>query len=199
MSDRSIDRVAPGELRARSPIVLIGMMGSGKTTVGRALAERLGWRFLDTDAQVVADTGSTISEIFEQLGEAAFRAVESRVIAEAMTATDPVVISVGGGAVLAEANRVRLRAGGVVVWLRARPETVLARLGSGIGRPVLQGDPAGTIHRLDALRRPIYTDAAHIVVDVDDLDPQTAAGRVIAHVEHEGPAVAPLADVEGDA
>ena len=170
-------------------IVLIGMMGSGKTTVGRVLSERLGWRYVDTDAQIVAETGHTITELFESRGEAGFRLEESRVIAEVMGGTEPLIISVGGGAVLAEANRDAMRSGAVVVWLRACPETVLSRIGTGAGRPMLQGDVATTVYRIEAERRALYGETAHIVVDVDDLDPQTVAGRLLAHVEHESPAI----------
>ena len=100
-------------------IILVGMMGAGKTTVGRMLAGRLGWAHLDSDAQVEAATGRTVPELFADHGEAAFRAEESRVLAEALSGPDPVVVSAAGGVVLSAANRELLVRSGVVVWLRA--------------------------------------------------------------------------------
>ena len=146
------------------------MMGSGKTTVGRALARRRGWRHLDSDEQVQARTGKTVPEIFETDGEAAFRAEEARALADAVASDDaPAVISVAGGAVLDPRNRRVLMGGGTVVWLRADPKTLAARVGDGRGRPLLADDPAGALRRLDEERRPLYEEVADMVVDVDDL------------------------------
>ena len=163
-------------------LLLVGMMGAGKTTVGELLARRLGWRYLDSDAQVVAATGKTVPQIFETEGEPAFRRQESLALQRALASDDPSVVSVAGGAVLDPANRALLRGGGVVVWLRARPETLAARVGSGAGRPLLAHDPAGTIVRLDAVRRPLYTELAHVVVDVDERSPDGVADAVLRAV-----------------
>ena len=159
-------------------LLLVGMMGVGKTTVGRMAATRLGWKFFDSDAQVVADTGRTVPEIFAEDGEAAFRAEESRVLAEAVADNDPVVISVAGGAVLSGANRALLMASGVVVWLRADPATLGLRVGSGEGRPLLGDNPVESLTALYQLRRPLYESVARLVVDVDDL----TAGEVVDRV-----------------
>jgi shikimate kinase len=164
-------------------IILVGMMGAGKTTVGRTLAKRLGWRHCDSDAQVQADTGRTVPELFAERGEAAFRAEESRVLAEALSADDPAVVSAAGGVVLSPSNRDLLVRSGVVVWLRAAPALLAERVGTGAGRPLLDGDPATTLVDLAAVRYPLYESVAHLVVDVDGLTPRQVADRVLRHPE----------------
>jgi len=161
-------------------VVLVGMMGAGKTTVGQQLAARLGWRFLDSDAMVEAATGSTVAELFATRGEESFRAEESRVLAAALTDAAPAVVSAAGGAVLDPANRRLLATAGTVVWLRAEPDTLAARVGDGAGRPLVRDDPAAVLAELDAVRRPLYGEVADVVVDVDDLDPSTVADRILA-------------------
>ena len=153
-------------------------MGSGKTTVGHALARRLDRRFVDTDAEIVSVVGITIPEIFELHGEAWFRAKETEVLSDCLTSEAPLVISVGGGTVLAEHNRALLRTWSDVVWLRASLETLVRRVGTGAGRPILAGDPEGTLRRLLDDRRPIYTEVAAITVDVDDRPTRTVTSLV---------------------
>ncbi len=155
------------------------MMGAGKTTVGRALARRLEWPYLDSDEQVERNTGRTVPEILETDGEAAFRAEEKRALAEAATSDGPLVVSVAGGAVLDPENRRRLREGGTVVWLRAEPATLAQRVGSGAGRPLLAGDVEGNLRRLYDKRRPLYAELADIVVDVDELQPGAVADHIV--------------------
>ena len=161
-------------------VFIVGMMGSGKTTVGRLLAERLGWRHLDSDEQVGRDTGQTVPEIFAQRGEPAFRAAEARALAAAAVMDTPTVVSVAGGAVLDPDNRHVLQHNGVVVWLRARVDTLARRVGDGAGRPLLGDDPAAALRHLYAQRRPVYQELAQVVVDVDDVDARTVAERVLA-------------------
>ena len=156
------------------------MMGSGKTTVGREVARRLGWPHLDSDTQIEQTTGRTVPEILESDGEAAFRAQEKAALAKAATADGPVVVSVAGGAVLDPDNRTRLRAAGTVVWLRADVATLVQRVGDGRGRPLLAGDVAGNLRRLYDQRLPLYQEVAHAIVDVDQLTAVEVADRVVA-------------------
>ncbi len=166
---------------APARLLLVGMMGAGKTTVGRCLAGRLGWELADSDAMVEASTGRTVAQIWEAAGVAAFRTEEKRALAEALTGDRPVVVSVAGGAVLDASNRALMRRSGVVVWLRAAVETLAERVGDGGShRPLLDGDPLGGLHELDAVRRPLYAAVADIVVDVDQLDAPAVADRVLA-------------------
>ncbi len=160
-------------------LVLVGMMGAGKTTVGRLAADHLGWRYLDSDAEVVAATGCTVRELFAERGEDAFRAEEASVLAEALTGDESVVVSAAGGVVLAESNRRLLMGSGTVVWLRARPGTLAGRVGSGDGRPLLGEDPAVSLADLDRVRRPLYEEVSTAVVDVDGLTPLQVVDRVL--------------------
>jgi shikimate kinase len=163
-------------------ILLVGMMGAGKTTTGQLLAAALGWRYCDSDADVEADTGLTVPELFARDGEAAFRQAEATVLARACADVRPSVISVAGGAVLDADNRARIAASGTVVWLRAQPQTLGARVGDGAGRPLLGDDPTEAMVRLSVERAPFYEEVAHVVVDVDDLEPDEVAERILAAV-----------------
>jgi shikimate kinase len=158
------------------------MMGAGKTTTGQLLAGALGWRYCDSDADVEADTGLTVPELFARDGEAAFRQAEATVLARACADAQPSVVSVAGGAVLSPDNRARIAASGTVVWLRARSETLGARVGDGAGRPLLGDDPTEAMVRLSAERAPFYEEVADVVVDVDDLEPDEVAERILAAV-----------------
>ncbi len=162
-------------------LLLVGMMGAGKSTVARLVAGRLDRPWVDTDSAVERLAGSSVSEIFAARGEAAFRALEARVLAEVLARPDPAVVSVGGGAVLDPVGRAELRRGGTVVWLRARPATLLRRVGRNASRPLLAGDPAGpaaALGRIEAERRVLYEEVATAVIDVDDLGADAVAARV---------------------
>lgn len=158
------------------------MMGSGKTTTGQEAARRLGWAFCDSDHQVEARTGRTVEEIWLAEGEQGFRHLEAEALGAALSATAerPAVIAAAGGTVLDARNRALLCSHPPVVWLRARPETLARRVGSGEGRPLLADDPAATLVRLDAERRPCYEEVATDVIDVDDLTPAEVVERVVA-------------------
>ncbi len=162
-----------------SRILLVGMMGVGKTTVGGMVARRLGWTYLDSDAEIVRSTGMTVPEIFAGRGEKAFRAEESRVLAAATTSEFPVVISVAGGAVREPQNRKLVKQAGLVVWLRATVDTMAARVGSGDGRPLLDDGPKEALRLLYPERRATYQQVADVVIDVDTITPVEVTDRII--------------------
>lgn len=167
-------------------VLLIGMMGAGKSTVGDALSARLGWPYLDSDLEIIRHTGMTVPEIFAERGEASFRAEEARVLAEATTSDGPVVVSVAGGAVLAPDNRHRIAAGGLVVWLRAEVTTLARRVGTGTGRPLLGADPAAALARLYTERRDLYAQLADVVIDVDGQRVEDIADAIVAALAERG-------------
>ena len=146
-------------------IFLVGMMGAGKTSVGKMLARNLGKTFYDSDQVIESRTGVKIPVIFELEGEAGFRAREAAAIAE-LAALQEVVLATGGGAVLDAGNRERLRAGGTVVYLRATVNDLWNRTRHDRNRPLLQTpDPLGRLHELYTQRDPLYREVAHLIVD----------------------------------
>lgn len=160
-------------------LLLIGMMGAGKTTTGRLLADRLEWSYVDTDDEIERQLGQTVPEIWKAGGETAFRQEESRVLADICAKPGPAVVSVAGGAVLASANRDCIRDGGFTVWLRADAGTLAARVGSGAGRPLLSEGPATALARLSQERAPIYAELADLVFDVDRMSPPQVVDRIV--------------------
>lgn len=166
----------PRALRPRN-VVLIGFSYTGKTTVGRLLARRLGWKAIDTDRVIQQRTGLTPQEIFARHGEAAFRAVEREVVAEVCRG-ERQVIATGGGAPTDPGSRAAIFDGNLVVLLDATPEEILNRLvasASGESRPMLQSDdPLERIRTLKAAREPIYR-LAHLVVETERLTPRESA------------------------
>lgn len=171
----------PTPKHAPRRVLLVGMMGAGKSTVANLLAERLGCLTVDTDELVERRTATTVAEMFAGEGEAAFRAAESQAIMELGNIVGPLVVSVGGGAVLSGANREALRSLGTVVWLRAQPATLARRVGSGEGRPLLERAgrrPAEVLAQLAGERQAYYQEVADLVVDVDGL----SSGEVVSHV-----------------
>ena len=152
-------------------IVLIGMMGAGKTTVGSRLARALDRPFVDSDVQVERRTARTVREIFETDGEAAYRALEAEALAEALGSEEPSVIAAAGGTILDPNNRRRMRECGMVVFLEAEPADLVGRVGGQDHRPLLGDDPAGVLRQMDRDRRALYEETAHVVVDASACGP----------------------------
>lgn len=158
-------------------IVLVGLMGAGKSTVGRRLAQRLGLMFRDADAEIEAAANLTISELFAIYGEESFREGEERVIARLLR-QGPMVLATGGGAFMRTATRERIAQGGVSVWLKAELDVLMRRVRKRGTRPLLQtADPEGTMRGLMEVRHPIYAEA-----DVMVLSRDVAHDRVVQDV-----------------
>ncbi|MCU1500976.1 MAG: aroK [Ilumatobacteraceae bacterium] len=150
-------------------IVLVGLMAVGKTTVSRVLGERLGRKVIDSDQVIEARTGRTVREIFATDGEAAFRALETAALCDALAEAEPVVIAAAGGVVLSAENRAALRAAPArVVWLCADPATLVDRVRPGSHRPLLDNDPEGTLRKMFAERSELYREVADAIVLVDN-------------------------------
>ncbi len=150
-------------------MVLVGLMGSGKTTVGRRVAKLLARDFVDADEALEERTGRSIAAIFAEDGEEAFRALELTVLRDLLDRPDPSVIAAGGGIVVRPEARDRLRGDDVtVVWLDAAPAFLASRIEQKAHRPLLAGDepPRQVLERLDDARRPLYAEVADLVVDV---------------------------------
>jgi shikimate kinase len=164
-------------LKQAPNIYLIGLMGAGKSTAGRLLAQVLGREFYDSDDEIVKRTGASIPTIFEIEGEAGFREREQRMIAE-LCAKNDVVLGTGGGAILREANREALKKTGWVVYLSTSPERLINRTRHDKNRPLLQtADPLSVLTQLYQVRHPIYENLADIVIT-------TGAGHVTHVVAH---------------
>ena len=175
------DRKVP-EIRRLVPsraIVLVGLMGAGKSKIGRRLAARLGLPFFDSDPEIEAAAGETIEEIFANRGERVFRDGERRVIARLLTR--PVhVLATGGGAFMDPATRQTIARRGVSLWLRADLDVLVSRVLRRSNRPLLkQGDPRAILAELIARRYPVYAEA-DVAVDSGDGSPETTVARAIA-------------------
>jgi shikimate kinase len=158
-------------------IVMVGLMGAGKSAVGRRLATRLNMPFVDADTEIETAAGCTIAEIFERHGEAAFRDGESRVIARLLEGP-PIVLATGGGAFMDDDTRALVARTGISVWLRADLDTLVQRTAKRNHRPLLRdGDPAKTLKNLIAVRHPIY-EQSDIVVESDDSPLDKTVDRV---------------------
>jgi shikimate kinase len=191
MSTETQDKAAEDALETtiplpdRSPersVVLVGLMGAGKTTVGRRLAQKLGLNFVDADAEIERAAGETIPEIFERHGETAFRDGERRVIARLLEG-GPQVLATGGGAFMDETTRANIAARGISVWLRADLDVLMRRVARRGNRPLLkQGDPRRTMERLIGERYPVYSHA-DITVESIEGPHETVVDDVIEKLE----------------
>ncbi len=164
-----------------APVVLVGPPGAGKSTVAQLVAERLGLSVRDTDADVEAQQGVSVQDIFVESGEARFRELEHEAVARALAEHDGIV-SLGGGAPVHEATRTMLR-DHRVVFLDVGLAQAASRVGMNSGRPLLLGNVRGQLKKLMDERRPVYLDVATLVIDTDRLSPDEVADAVVAFVE----------------
>jgi shikimate kinase len=162
-------------------VLLVGMMGAGKTTVGTALGTLLGWPHLDNDELLARAVGKDTRRVQEEDGRLALRRAESAALTIALTMAGPVVAGVAGGVVTSPLDRDRLRTGGFVVWLRASVATLTARV-TGTDRPWLGDDPRRAVSQLYAGRAHLYASVASMVVDVDRLPPDRIAELIAAEL-----------------
>lgn len=153
--------------RASSPthIVLIGMMGVGKSTVGRRLAKALNRPFFDSDDEIVARTGRKVTDIFSVDGEETFREIEAEVMADLLASSTPAVVAAAGGSILRPATRELLQHSATVVWMRAPVEVLVGRTSRGTHRPALADDPLATLTQMETDRQMLYAETADASVD----------------------------------
>ncbi len=175
-----------GGQQASPPLALVGMPGSGKSTVGRHLARQLGWKFVDSDHEIEHAIGGSIRVFFEQQGEAAFRDLEQQTIAR-LCLQHGTVLATGGGAVLREPNRLALKAHGQVIYLRSSPEEIFRRLRHDTQRPLLQvRDPLKRLRELYRERDPLYRDTAHFVIETGRPSVPTLVNMILMQLELAG-------------
>lgn len=161
-------------------LVLVGMPGCGKTTLGRRVAARCRRPFLDTDAEVERLTGKRVADLWAEEGEAAFRDWEARVV-RAVSPWSGTVVATGGGTLLREENRERLRQGGFVVWLRVPMAVLERRTARSAARPLLaRGDRAAVLRSLEEEREPVYREFADVALDLADAHPAVNAAAIAA-------------------
>jgi shikimate kinase len=176
-------------------IALVSMPGGGKSTVGRHLAKRLGWRFIDSDAVIEDRIGCSIRAFFEREGEDRFREFEQQVIADLTDGNHHTVLATGGGSVLRAANRERLRRDSAVVYLKSTPEDLYRRLRHDVKRPLLQViDPLARLRDLYAVRDPLYRQTAHFVIETGRPSVAALVNVILMQLELAGliyPASAP--------
>ena len=169
-------------------ILLVGLMGTGKSTIARQLSARLGIDCLDTDKLVETRSGRSVRELFAELGEGAFRDIESDVLDECLSRQLPSVIAGAGGIVVRQENRDRINSARddnsvVVVWLNASTDVLVSRTSKGVHRPLLDDDRVGTLTRLATERADLYADVADIVVDVSNRSVESTVNLLIDAIE----------------
>ena len=155
-------------------------MGSGKSILGKQLASRLSLELVDLDDYIVSQAGKTIPEIFKDEGEEAFRALESKLLAEVLAQGDEQIIATGGGAILSAENRALMKQGGYVIWLDASPTVLADRIAGDANRPLLDGvDPLFKMISLATQRNPLYAEVADLRVDTEKLSDEEAVAKII--------------------
>ena len=166
-------------------VALVGMMGAGKTSIGKRLAVRLGVPFKDADHEIEEAAGLTVAEIFERHGEPEFRAGERRVIARLLTEA-PHVLATGGGAYMDPNTRAAMKERAFTIWLKAPVDLLLARVGKRANRPLLNNaDPKGTLEKLLAIREPVYAEA-DMVLEIIDGPHEKSVEQVVAALADRG-------------
>jgi len=165
-------------------LVLVGLMGTGKSTVGRRIAHKLGWEFLDTDDEITRTTGRTVRQIFEAEGEEYFRQLEHEVLVAAWQLSTPHVIAGAGGIILRADNREILKSAQHVIWLNAPLPILLERIGQraakGDGhRPLIDGNPAERLQKLYVERESLYREVSSVEIDVEGLQVQDVIDKVL--------------------
>ena len=164
-------------------VLLVGMMASGKSTVGHALAAQTGWPYVDNDDLVARLAGEATPDVAATRGADGLHMLEGFVVEEILAMPAPLIAGIPGSTITTDPMREQLRGGGFVVWLRARLDTLAARVGDGSTRPFFAGhDVLATLERLNAGREPLYAAVAHLVVDVDDLSPDAIAEQIHARL-----------------
>lgn len=163
---------------ATNRVILVGMMGSGKSAVGRSLAALAGWPYIDNDDVLRRADGMTAREMAEERGEAGLRDAESRALATALGTPPPCIVGAAAGTVLDPASRERMRDAGKVVWLRARADTLQQRSAGGDHRPWVGEAGGDWIRKTLDEREPLYESVAALTVDVDDRSPDEAAALI---------------------
>lgn len=159
-------------------IILVGFMGTGKSTVAQQLAARLGWRKVDLDLAIEENQGCSIPELFTSRGEPYFRQLETDVLKQTLEGSEGIVVATGGGAVLAEANRKTMLASGLVVALTATVESILSRVQNDPNRPLLQGNAAESVPKLLESRKHAY-DFAHMHIDTTEKSVDEIVGLIV--------------------
>jgi shikimate kinase len=179
-------------------IFLIGLMGSGKTTIGQLLAKRVALPFVDSDHELEQRTGVSVATIFEIEGEAAFRAREAAMIEE-LTQRDGIILGTGGGAVLDASSRRALHSRGITIYLHSTPETSYERVRRNRDRPLLMvTDPLARLRQLYELRHPLYTETAHHIVESYRDRPNAVVGEILNLIDRSASAIPNVADEAAD-
>ena len=167
-------------------VVLVGLMGAGKSSVGSVVAARMGMTFVDVDIAIVQRAGKTVRELWEQGGEPAYRYLESTVVLETLAEERDVVLAAPGGVVLDPAVRAAL-ADAFVVWLRTDPATLANRVRLDDHRPLLGEHPQDVLTSMEHQRSGIYEGLADLVIDTDHEDVETIAGRIVGALDGRPP------------